>query len=90
VSDIGAVIAALAAGMVLGTLFFGGLWWTVHRGLNAALPALWFGLSAFLRMAITMAGFYYVARLGWLSLIACLCGFLIARASVTRLTRAAG
>jgi F1F0 ATPase subunit 2 len=89
VSDIGLVIEALAAGMVLGGLFFGGLWWTVRRGLTAAHPALWFGLSALVRMAITVSGLYYIARLGWASLLACLCGFLIARVAVTRLTRIA-
>jgi len=55
VNDIGPVIiGALAIGMVLGALFFGGLWWTVRRGLTAANPALWFGLSALTRMALTV------------------------------------
>ena len=88
-SDIGLLIGALAAGMVLGTLFFGGLWWTVNRGLNATVPAIWFGLSALLRMAITLLGFYYIARLGWPSVIAGLCGLLAARGAVLRLTRPA-
>jgi uncharacterized membrane protein YfbV (UPF0208 family) len=46
VSDIGPIIAALATGIFLGALFFGGLWWTVRRGLTVANPALWFGVSA--------------------------------------------
>lgn len=88
-SDIRAVTGALAAGMALGAIFFGGLWWTVRRGVHAASPGLWFGLSALLRMAITVSGFYFIARLGWPSLIACLCGLLAARAAVTHLTRTA-
>ena len=88
-NDIGPVIGALAAGMVLGALFFGGLWWTVRRGLTAPNPALWFGLSALIRMTITVSALYYVARSGWPSLIAFLCGFLVARVAVTRLTRVA-
>jgi F1F0 ATPase subunit 2 len=90
VSDIGPILAALAIGIVLGVLFFGGLWWTVRRGLTAANPALWFGVSALSRMAITLSGLYYVARAGWPSLLACLCGLLIARVATTRLTRIAG
>ena len=86
-SDIGPVIEALAIGLFLGALFFCGLWWTVHRGLTAAHPALWFGLSALARMAMTLSGLYYVARTGWPSLVASLCGLLIARIAVTRLTR---
>ena len=88
-NDIGPVIGALTAGMVLGALFFGGLWWTVRRGLTAANPALWFGLSALVRIAITVSILYCVARSGWPSLLACLCGLLIARIAVTRLTRSA-
>ena len=88
-SDIGAIIGAFAMGMFLGALFFGGLWWTVHRGLTAAHPALWFGVSALTRMAIIVSGLYYVARAGWPSLVAGLCGILIARVAATRLTRVA-
>ena len=88
-SVIGLVIGALAAGIVLGALFFGGLWWTVRRALTAANPAMWFGLSGLLRMALAVSGLYYVARAGWPSLLACLCGLLIARVAVTRLTRIA-
>jgi len=39
VSDIAPVIGALAIGIFLGALFFGGLWWTVRRGLTVANPA---------------------------------------------------
>ena len=86
-SDIGLVIEAFAIGLFLGALFFGGLWWTVRRGLTAASPALWFGVSALARMAMILSGLYYVARTGWPSLIACLCGLLTARVAVARLTR---
>ena len=88
-NDIGPILDALAAGLVLGALFFGGLWWTVRRGLTATNPALWFGLSALVRVAITVSGLYYIARSGWSSLLACLCGLLIARVAVMRLTRIA-
>ena len=89
-SEIGVIASALAAGMFLGVLFFGGLWWTVHRGLTAANPAIWFGLSALLRMAIILAALYYIARSGWPSLLVCLCGLLIARVVVARLTHKVG
>jgi F1F0 ATPase subunit 2 len=85
VNDIGPVVGALAAGTILGALFFGGLWWTARRGLTAANPALWFGLSALVRMAIIVSTLYYVASSGWPSVLACLCGLLIARVAVTRI-----
>jgi F1F0 ATPase subunit 2 len=88
-SSIALILGPLTAGMILGTVFFGGLWWTVTRGLNASIPALWFGLSALLRMAIAVSALYYFARLGLPSLITCVCGLLIARGAVKRLTRIA-
>ncbi len=81
------IATALAAGLVLGSLFFGGLWWTVNRGVTAALPAVWFGLSTLLRGVLAVGGLYSFARFGADSLLACLCGFVIARSAVKHLTR---
>jgi F1F0 ATPase subunit 2 len=33
---------ALAAGLLLGAVFFGGLWWTVRKGVSSKRPALGF------------------------------------------------
>jgi len=82
------VLAALA-GAALGTLFFGGLWYTARRAAASPLPALWFFGSLMSRMAITLPGFYFVAGGHWERMLACLLGFVAARATVTRLTRPA-
>jgi F1F0 ATPase subunit 2 len=79
---------ALAAGVLLGGIFFGGLWWTVQRAVFSTSPALWFLGSMLLRTGITLAGFYFVSRGHWLRLLTCLLGFLLARVVVMRLTRA--
>ena len=81
-------VTSLLLGLVLGATFFGGLWWTVRRGLASGNPALWFGLSALGRMAGVFGGFYWVARGGAFSnVLACLLGLLLARAAVTRIVR---
>jgi len=80
------VLAALA-GVALGALFFGGLWYSTRRGAASPTPALWFFGSLLLRMAITLPGFYVVAGGDWERMLACLLGFLLARATVLRLTR---
>jgi len=67
------------AGLVLGAIFFGGLWWTVRRGLASPCPALWFTASLSLRMAVAVTGFYFVAGSDWRRLLVCLAGFTIAR-----------
>ncbi|MGC2458094.1 MAG: ATP synthase subunit I [Gallionellaceae bacterium] len=76
----------LLAGMLLGAVFFGGLWWTVLKGVTARQPALWFGASLLLRTGIVLAGFYLVSGADWKRLLLCLLGFIIARLIVTRLT----
>ena len=78
---------ALVGGLLLGAIFFGGLWWTVRRGVFSKTPALWFLGSMLLRMGIVLAGFYFVGRSDWRQLVACLFGFIIARFIVMRLTR---
>jgi F1F0 ATPase subunit 2 len=79
---------ALAAGILLGAFFFGGLWWTIRKSVSSARPAAWFLGSLLLRMITVLAGFYAMARGDWRRLLSCLLGFLLARAAVTRLTRA--
>ena len=36
------LVLALITGVVLGAIFFGGLWWTVRKCVSAKQPALWF------------------------------------------------
>ena len=88
-SDILALALALLAGALLGAFFFGGLWWTVQKGVTSERPALWFLGSLLLRTGVILAGFYFVSQGHWSRLVVCLLGFLIARVIVVkRLTRA--
>jgi F1F0 ATPase subunit 2 len=57
--------SALVAGVLLGAMFFGGLWWTVRKGMSSKQPALVFFGSLLLRMSIALAGFYLMARVSW-------------------------
>lgn len=79
-----ALLLASLAGILLGGIFFGGLWWTVRKGLASRRPALRFLGSFLLRMGIVMAGFYFIGQGDWLRLVVCLVGFVIARLFVTR------
>jgi F1F0 ATPase subunit 2 len=72
--------AALLAGLLIGTVFFGGLWWTVRRSIVSAWPGTWFLSSLLLRTAFALGGFYCVGRAaGWRYLVVCLIGFIGAR-----------
>lgn len=81
--------AALVAGMALGAFFFGGLWWTVRKGVASDRVALWFLGSMLLRTGVVLLGFYFVSGGDWRRLPAALLGFVLARLIVVRLTRAA-
>ncbi|TFH06222.1 MAG: ATP synthase subunit I [Methanosarcina sp.] len=86
-NEILSLLPTMAAGIFLGVIFFGGLWWTVQKGLSSRRPALWFLSSLLLRSSVVMAGFYFVSGFHWERLLACLFGFFIARRAVMRLTR---
>ena len=86
-SDVVPLVLAAVAGLLLGATFFGGLYWTVHKGVSSRSPALWFFGSLVARMSVALAGFYFVSDGHWLRLVACLLGFILARLVVTWLTR---
>jgi len=77
---------SLAAGLLLGAFFFGGLWWTVIRGVSSSRPALWFFTSMLLRMSLTLPGFYFVGGEDWRRWLLCLLGFVLARLAIKWLT----
>ena len=81
------ITLALIVGLALGIFFFGGLWLTVKKAVNAKTPALLFLVSSFVRVAVTLIGFYFIANGDLKSLLICLFGFLIARFMVTHLTK---
>jgi F1F0 ATPase subunit 2 len=84
------LLLALAGGGMLGAMFFGGLWWTVRKGIVSARPALWFLGSMVARTGIALAGFYFLAGHDLKRLLLCLCGFVMARVAVTWLARRPG
>jgi F1F0 ATPase subunit 2 len=83
------LVLALLGGVLLGAIFFGGLWWTVRKGVSSKQPALLFLGSLLLRTGIALAGFYFIGRGNWERLLVSLLGFVVARIIVTHLTRTA-
>ena len=84
-----ALALSWVAGGMLGAIFFGGLWWTVRKGVSAKHPALWFLVSLLVRMGVALVGFYFVSAGHWQRLLLCLLGFVTAHGVVTWLTRSA-
>jgi len=80
-------LLAFITGLVLGALFFGSLWFTVKKAMNAKMPALWIIGSFVFRITITLAGFYFVALGSWQRLAICTLGFVGARMIVMRMIK---
>lgn len=87
--DVINLVFSLIAGMMFGAFFFGGLLWTVRKGVSAKHPALWFFGSMLVRTSIVVLGFYFIFGDSWQRLVVGLFGFICARLIVIRFTRIA-
>ena len=76
-------------GGLLGAVFFGGLWWTIRKGISSRRAAIWFSGSLLFRMTVALLGFYLVGHDHWKRMLVCLAGFFLARVVVTRINRPA-
>ncbi|WP_417376896.1 ATP synthase subunit I [Gimesia maris] len=86
------LLASLVCGLVLGTLFFGGLWLTIRNLQKVSHPALLFLASALTRTILTISGFWCIGvwldeSSRWQRLTICLAGFILARMICTRIIR---
>jgi F1F0 ATPase subunit 2 len=84
-SEVIILITAFAAGIGLGTFYFGGLWLTVQRLPKVRRPALLSMCSFFGRLGIVLFGFYLIMDGHWERIIVCMLGFLTMRVILTRL-----
>ncbi len=82
------MILASVAGIALGIIFFGGLWFTVKKLITAKIPALWMLGSFIVRVGIVLLGFYFIGAGNWQRLISSLIGFIAARFIVIYFTKA--
>ena len=80
-------LLAAAGGFLLGMLFFGGLWLTVRKSLDAKRPWLWFLASMVSRTGVTVAGFAWISGGSALRLLCCAAGFALAKLAALRLAR---
>lgn len=84
-NDIFALLPAAAGGGLLGVFYFGGLRWTLRKGLASKSTALWLGVSFLLRTGLCLYGFYWIGSAHPLRMMACLAGFIVARVILVKL-----
>lgn len=86
-NDLVTFAAIFLIGLSLGGFFFGGLLWTIKRGLSATNPVFWFLGSWLVRIAVVLGVFYMVSAGRWERLVLCVMGFFLARIVLIRFTR---
>ena len=80
----GELAIAGAGGLLIGAVYFGGLWITIGRLPSARVPALLALGSFLLRSLLAAASFVWLAQGSWVRLLVCLAGFLVARLALAR------
>ncbi len=78
------MVMAMVIGMVFGTIYFGGLWFTVQRLPEMRRQAMWMIASTVLRLSILMAGLYLAFGNQWKELLFALLGIIIVRSIMLR------
>lgn len=71
--------SAAAGGVVLGLIYFGGLWITVNKVSGARRPYLLLTGSFLLRTALILVGFYLLLLYNWVYLILAMTTFIVTR-----------
>lgn len=84
-STVIALAAGFVAGVVLGLVFFGGLWWTTQRLATSSRPGLLVSVSLLVRVIVLAAGLLLLAQVGGGPLLLATVGLLATRIGLTRL-----
>lgn len=74
---------AFLGGIVLGIIFFGGLYWTISLFDKVKYPAALMSISMIIRMAILLIGFYLLMNDNYMNLLLALVGVITVRIFMT-------
>ncbi len=81
------VITGLAAGALLGGLYFGGLWWSVRRIRNIEHKKLFLFFSWLFRSVVLCGGLFLLAHHDSQMLLGAAAGLLTARFLIVRIVK---
>lgn len=79
-----AVISSIAAGIILGLFFYGGLWFTVRRLPTTGHPVLLTLGSFWIRLVVVLAAFVFLTRAGVSYVTLAMASFILGRLAVSR------
>lgn len=72
-------ILSIFAGISLGVIYFGGLWYTVNMIAKLRRPWILVTVSFLARNAIVLVGFYFLMIHHWSNLVAAFIAFILTR-----------
>jgi F1F0 ATPase subunit 2 len=81
------IILSFLAGVILGAVFFGGLYLTVARLDKSEYPAILMLLSLVLRMGVLLGGIYYMSQGDWRRIVSTLAGIMASRFGLIRILK---
>jgi F1F0 ATPase subunit 2 len=84
VTGVSTLVLALAAGMVIGLFYFGGLLWTLERLPQSKNPSLLMLSSFLFRTGAATVCFYIIMGNRWERVVVSLLGFVVVRMVLVR------
>ena len=73
------MVISFLIGLLLGILYFGGLYYSTKKFNKVKRPALFMILSFIIRMGILLIGFYYLAKIDYRNVLIGLVGVILVR-----------
>lgn len=83
-SDVLLLGGSFLAGLLLGLVYFGGLWYTVQSMTRAKRPALLFFASFAVRLVVVLGAIYFLGLGDWRRMAVALLGMIVMRMFLTR------
>jgi F1F0 ATPase subunit 2 len=77
------LVTSFLAGLVIGVLYFGGLWLTTRRLATARHPIRLLAASFLFRVLVLLLAIYFITLGRWERLLAFLCGVVLVRMVMT-------
>ena len=77
-------VLAIVWGVLLGLLYFGGLWTTVRRLPGVSRPKTLLVSSFLVRLALVLAGMWWILQSDLVAFFLCLLSFFLVRVVMTR------
>lgn len=81
---LGTLLLSMLAGLILGAIYFGGLWFSLSRLLPLKHASAWLMLSFLIRNLIVLFGFYWTMDGRWERLVVAFLGFTLVRVFLSR------